>query len=84
MTLSIPLPPALEAKLRQRTTALGKDVTAFVLEAVEEKLRAPESLAELLAPIHNATRTSDLTEDELDTLIETSRDEVVTAKRAGS
>lgn len=46
MTLNLSLPPEMEAKLRQRAAAAGKDVTAFVEEAVQQKLdeadRAPD------------------------------------------
>ena len=35
MTLSIPLPPETETKLRERAAASGKDLTMLVLEAVE-------------------------------------------------
>ena len=76
MTLNLPLSPDLETKLRQRAAATGKDVTAYVLEAVEEKLKVPDCLAELLGPIHAATKGTGMTEDHIDTLIEETRDEV--------
>lgn len=38
MTVTIALPPTVEQKLREQAAASGKDVEAFVLEAVEEKL----------------------------------------------
>lgn len=38
MTLTLSLPPHLETRLRERAAASGKDVEAFVLEMVEEKL----------------------------------------------
>lgn len=38
MTLSIPLTPETEARLRERASASGKDIATYVLEAVEEKL----------------------------------------------
>ena len=47
MTLTLELPPAVEAQLRRRAAAEGKDVPALVLEAVTEKLAAeidPSSL----------------------------------------
>ncbi|MCK6484545.1 MAG: hypothetical protein L6R00_10480 [Phycisphaerae bacterium] len=81
MTLEVSLSPDTEAKLRERAAASGKDVVAYVVEAVEEKLRTPASLAELLAPIHAATRQSGMSEDEIDTLIEETRDEVHAEKQ---
>ena len=41
MTLHLSLPPEIEARLRERAAATGKDVETFVLEAVEEMLAAP-------------------------------------------
>jgi predicted transcriptional regulator len=38
MSVTIPFPPDIEAKLRERAAASGKDVDSFVREAVEEKL----------------------------------------------
>jgi len=38
MTLTISLPPATEAKLRDQSAATGKDLATLVREAVEEKL----------------------------------------------
>ena len=38
MSVVIPFPPEIEAKLRARAAAAGKDVGTFVREAVEEKL----------------------------------------------
>ena len=44
MTLQISLTPETEAKLRERASAAGKDVSSFVLEAVEEKLSISDTL----------------------------------------
>ena len=38
MTLTLSLPPEMEARLRERAAATGEDVTSFVRAAVEEKL----------------------------------------------
>lgn len=81
MALEVSLSPEIEAKVRERAAASGKDVAAYVVEAVEEKLNSPASFAELLAPIHAATRKAGLSEHELDTLIEQGRDEVFSSKR---
>ncbi len=40
MTINVPLTPDLEVKLRETAAASGKDLTAFVLEAIEEKVSA--------------------------------------------
>lgn len=41
MTLSVPLSPEMEAKLRELAAAEGKDPAAVALEALAEKLSAP-------------------------------------------
>jgi len=41
MSLNIQLTPEVEAKLRARAEAEGKDPAAFALEAVTEKLAGP-------------------------------------------
>ncbi|MEX0643660.1 MAG: hypothetical protein WD468_13230 [Pirellulales bacterium] len=40
MTLELELSPEAEARLRERAAEAGKELQAFVLEAVEEKLAA--------------------------------------------
>jgi predicted DNA-binding protein len=82
MTLSISLPPETEARLRQRAAALGKDIADVAREAVEEKLAIPESFAEILAPIHQATvQAGGVNVDDVDALVEQCRDEVFAAKQ---
>ena len=48
MTLSISLPPQVEAKLRERAAAEGKEPTAYAAQLVEEAVTRP-SLEELLS-----------------------------------
>ena len=68
MTLQIDLSPEIEARLRERAAAAGKDAATFALEAVEEKLRGPQTLAEILAPVHKEFRESGMSEEELHAL----------------
>lgn len=70
MTLQIHLSPELEAKLRKLAEAAGKDIEAFALEAVEKGLSEPESLAEILAPVHKAVKESGMSDEEVDALLE--------------
>jgi len=65
MTLSIPLSADLEARLKERAAASGKDVIRFVQEAVEEKLAAPQTFAEILAPVHAAFEAIGQSEEEI-------------------
>jgi hypothetical protein len=70
MTLEIPLTPEMEHRLRERAAAAGKDVTAFVLDALADKLSAPVCFDKVFAPIHEAFREGDVTGAELDQLLE--------------
>jgi len=65
MTLNLNLSPDLEAKLRSRAAAAGKAPEAFALDALKEKLHGPETLAEILAPVHKEFRESGMSEEEL-------------------
>jgi predicted DNA-binding protein len=68
MTVQIDLSPEFEAKLRQRAAAAGKDAAAFAREAVEEKLRGRETLAEILGPVRKDFR--EVPDAELDSRIQ--------------
>jgi hypothetical protein len=70
MTITITFPPATEARLRAEAQAAGKDVSTFVIEAVEARLAlAKQSLRDILGPLHEDFRSSGMTEAELDTLL---------------
>jgi predicted transcriptional regulator len=43
MTLTISLPPAVEAILREQAAVTGKDITTLVREAVEQRFALPQS-----------------------------------------
>ena len=76
MTLSISFPPDMEARLKERAAAAGKDVVAFVRDVVQEKLAAPQSFAEILAPVHEAFRSAGQTEGHMTRIFEELREEV--------
>ena len=61
MTLSIPLSPDTESKLRRRAAAEGKDPAAVAAQLLEDAVNRP-ALDELLAPLRQqfaATGDSD-------------------------
>ena len=45
MTIQIPISAETEAKLREKARALGKDITSFILEVIEQKLSEAEASA---------------------------------------
>jgi hypothetical protein len=70
MTFRLEITPDLEAKLRARAAAAGKDPATFALELLAERLRAPRSFAEILAPAHEAVRESGMTDAEIDAFVD--------------
>jgi hypothetical protein len=70
MSVTIELSPETEKKLKAEAAASGRDVSDWVLEAVEEKLRTSKSFAEILAPIQQGFRESGMPDAELDALLE--------------
>lgn len=70
MTLNLDLSPDLEAKLRERAAAAGKDPETFAVHALAEKLRAPRTFAEILAPAHKAVDELGMSAAELDAFLE--------------
>ena len=75
MTLNVPITPDIEAKLRDRAAAAGKDIVTFVQEAVKEKLGQDESFSEILAPVHEAFRKSGMTEQRAMDIFERAREQ---------
>jgi hypothetical protein len=73
--LQIPLPPDVEARLRERAKAHGEDVSALAARLLEDAL-STTTVDELLAPFRRQVEESGITDDELDRLGEELRDEV--------
>jgi hypothetical protein len=70
MAMVIPFPTEMEARIRERAAAEGKDATTFVLQTVEEKLQGPPSFREIFAPIQEAFGQGQVEQDEMDRLLE--------------
>jgi hypothetical protein len=73
--LQIPLPPDVEARLRERAKARGEDVSAVAARLLEDALNSG-TVEELLAPFRRQVEESGITDDELDRLGDELRDEV--------
>jgi hypothetical protein len=76
MSLTIDLPPELETTLRQHAARSGQDVTAFVLQAVQEKIAKARTFDEICAPFARAVEAAGITDDEFDRFFEEAREEV--------
>lgn len=75
MTLQIDLSPELEARLRERAAAAGKDAVIFAREALEEKLSRPETFDEILAPLRKEVKESGMSDDEINAFLQDAIDE---------
>ncbi|MBC7816627.1 MAG: hypothetical protein IAG10_07045 [Planctomycetaceae bacterium] len=82
MSVTIELPADLEATLRERLVRVPQNVTAFVLEAVREKLSRSKTLDEICAPFAQSVATSGVSDDELDRLFEGAREDVWQARQS--
>jgi len=82
MTLSIPFSSDLEARLKERAAASGKDVIRFVQEAVEEKLAAPQTFADILGPVHAAFEATGKSDEEITDQFQQIREQLWQEKQA--
>jgi len=75
MSISIPLSPDAEAKLRERAQSAGEDITSYAARLLDDAIRKP-SLDELLAPVREAVNKTGMTEEELTSLLEKAKHDV--------
>jgi hypothetical protein len=64
MTLSLTVPPDIEAKLRERAAADGQPVDVYASKLLAEAVAAP-TIDEILAPVREDFAKSGMTEREL-------------------
>jgi hypothetical protein len=76
MTVTISFPPDLESTLRQQAARSGQEVSAFVLDAVKEKIAKARTLDEVCAPFARAVTAAGISDEEFDEFFEQSREEV--------
>lgn len=74
MRMTVEFTPNEEALLRERASAAGKDLCAFVRDAALEMADHP-SLAEILAPIHAATDRAGISVEDIDAMADRARNE---------
>jgi hypothetical protein len=76
MSVTIDFPPELERTLRQHAARSGQEVSAFVLQAVREKIAKARTFDQVSAPFAQAVEAAGLTEEEFDRFFEEVREEV--------
>lgn len=73
-TLTISVPKDVEAILEKRAKDKGQDVVEYVEILLTEQVRRP-TMRELFAPVREQIQASGISDDELDELLETAREE---------
>ena len=76
MTVTINLPREMERALQQQAARSGQDVSAYVLQAVQEKIARTRTVDEVCAPFAEAVEATGIGDEELDRFFEETREEV--------
>ena len=84
MTLTISIPPESEEKLRQRATASGQELSAYVSQLVTHFTESPTPLEELSGPIYERFLESGMTDDELAEELERAKHEMRAERRVSN
>ena len=69
MTLSIPITPDTEQRLKAKASAEGIDLTTYAARALERAASRP-TIDEVLAPLREEVENSGVTEEQLTGLLE--------------
>lgn len=80
MTVTISIPPELEAKITERAAAKGVSLEEYAKEVLKRDVEMP-ALRELFAPVRDQIKASGVTDDELVMQIEEALTEVRTRSR---
>ncbi len=65
MTLRVSISPEVEAKLRERAEALGRDTAQYAADLISQGVAAP-TFDEVLGPVRHDFAQSGMTPDEID------------------
>jgi hypothetical protein len=76
MTVTIDLSPDQELAVRQQAAKNGQDVSAFVRQAVHEKLAKARTFDEICTPFAQAVAATGVSDEEFDRFFEEVREEV--------
>jgi len=82
MTVTLNLSPEIEKTLRERAAQRGQDLSAFVAEAIKEKIAKAVTFDEVCAPFARAIEAAGMSDDEFDAFFEDAREEVWREKQS--
>jgi len=74
--MTIDLPPELEQIVREHAARTGLDVSAFVLQAVQEKITKARTFEEICAPFVQAVAATGISDEAFNRFFEEVREEV--------
>ena len=80
MTVTITIPPEIEAKITERAAAKGVSLEEYAQDVLQRDAEMP-ALRELFAPVRDQIKASGVTDDELAMQIEEAVAEVRTRPR---
>jgi len=81
MTLTVTLSPEKERRLRERATAAGQELSAYVSRWIERFADAPVPLEDLSGPVYQEFLQSGMTDDQLGDLLEIIKHEMRAERR---
>lgn len=84
MVIMIELTNEQEAQLLDQASRRGEEPTRFAQELLARALRSEPTLSEILAPFRRQVAESDVTDADLDELINEARNEAYLAQRASA
>ncbi len=82
MTVVLELKPEIEEALQKKAKANGFEINVYLEKLIEKDVDGPKSLDEILAPFRREVEQSGISDDELDALVEETREEIYLEKLA--
>ena len=80
MTVVLELKPEIEEALQKKAKANGFEVNIYLEMLIEKDIDRPKTLDEILAPFRREVEESGITDDELDVLVEESKQDIHNGK----
>ena len=80
MTVILELKPEIEEALQKKARDNGFEVNVYLEKLIEKDIDRAKTLDEILAPFRREVEESGITDDELDALVEETREEIYQEK----
>lgn len=80
MTVVLELKPEIEEALQKKARSKGFEVNVYLEKLIEKDVAQAKTLDEILAPFRREVEESQITDDELDALVDEIREEIYREK----